>query len=71
MPDRFDVAIVGCGPSGAALANLLGQAGLAVVVLAHHPGHRDSPALAAAIARPWRRVCIGGGDQRQGRYDLQ
>ena len=38
MPDRFDVAIVGCGPSGAALANLLGQAGLAVVVLEREAG---------------------------------
>lgn len=32
MPEAFDVAIVGLGPAGAALANLLGQAGLAVVV---------------------------------------
>ena len=32
MPDVFDVAIVGYGPAGAGLANLLGQAGLAVAV---------------------------------------
>ena len=29
----YDVALVGCGPVGALLANLLGQAGLDVVVL--------------------------------------
>lgn len=33
MADLFDVAIIGYGPAGAMLANLLGQAGLAVVVL--------------------------------------
>ena len=32
MPEAFDVAIVGLGPAGASLANLLGQAGLSVVV---------------------------------------
>jgi len=30
---QFDVAIVGCGPVGALLANLLGKAGLRVVIL--------------------------------------
>ena len=30
---RFDVAIIGCGPVGALAANLLGRAGLSVVVL--------------------------------------
>ena len=29
----FDVAIIGCGPAGATLANLLGQYGLSVLVL--------------------------------------
>ncbi|MGH6628012.1 MAG: bifunctional 3-(3-hydroxy-phenyl)propionate/3-hydroxycinnamic acid hydroxylase [Burkholderiaceae bacterium] len=29
----FDIAIIGCGPAGALLANLLGQAGLSVLVL--------------------------------------
>ena len=33
MPDSFDVAIVGLGPAGGALANLLGQAGFSVAVL--------------------------------------
>lgn len=32
MPETFDVAVVGLGPAGASLANLLGQAGLSVVV---------------------------------------
>ena len=32
MPEVFDVAIVGYGPAGAGLANLLGQAGLTVAV---------------------------------------
>jgi 3-(3-hydroxy-phenyl)propionate hydroxylase len=31
--DIFDVAIIGCGPAGATLANLLGQYGLSVLVL--------------------------------------
>ena len=33
MPECFDVAIVGLGPAGGALANLLGQAGFSVAVL--------------------------------------
>jgi 3-(3-hydroxy-phenyl)propionate hydroxylase len=49
----FDVAIVGYGPVGATLANLLGQAGLSVVVLEreasvyHHPraGHCDGEVM--------------------------
>ena len=32
-PAVFDVAIIGYGPAGAGLANLLGQAGLSVCVL--------------------------------------
>ena len=56
MPDRFDVAIVGCGPSGAALANLLGQAGLAVVVLAHH-------SRATEIHLRWRPQLRDPGDE--------
>ncbi|MCY1057361.1 bifunctional 3-(3-hydroxy-phenyl)propionate/3-hydroxycinnamic acid hydroxylase [Nannocystis sp. SCPEA4] len=33
----FDVAILGCGPTGAVLANLLGELGLRVVVLERDP----------------------------------
>ena len=38
-----DVAIVGFGPVGALLANLLGQAGLAVVVLERDAGLHPLP----------------------------
>ena len=34
---EFDVAIIGYGPVGAALANLLGLSGLKVVVLEREP----------------------------------
>jgi 3-(3-hydroxy-phenyl)propionate hydroxylase len=34
----FDVALIGCGPAGATLANLLGQYGLSVLVLEREPG---------------------------------
>lgn len=37
-PDEYDVLIAGCGPTGAALANLLGQAGLSVLALDRHRG---------------------------------
>ena len=42
----YDVAIVGCGPTGAALANLLGMCGLRVVVLERD---RDSQTLPRAV----------------------
>ena len=38
-----DVAIVGYGPVGATLANLLGQAGLSVLVLEREPGVYHQP----------------------------
>ena len=34
---QFDVAIIGLGPTGATLANLLGQAGISVLVLEREP----------------------------------
>src|ERR1700689_566407 len=34
---QFDICIIGCGPVGAALANLLGMSGLRVVVLEREP----------------------------------
>ena len=44
MPDSaFDVAIVGCGPVGALAANLLGRAGLSVVVLEREQDHYPLP----------------------------
>jgi 3-(3-hydroxy-phenyl)propionate hydroxylase len=42
-PARYDVAIVGYGPVGATLANLLGQAGLSVLVLEREPGVYHQP----------------------------
>ena len=39
----YDVAIIGCGPTGALLANLLGQAGLSVIVLERDPGIHALP----------------------------
>ena len=42
-----DVAIIGYGPVGATLANILGQAGLDVVVLGEAP---DGPVKMASIA---------------------
>jgi 3-(3-hydroxy-phenyl)propionate hydroxylase len=38
LPARCDVAIVGCGPTGAALANLLGRQGVSVVVIDRNGG---------------------------------
>ena len=50
MPQRsqgpYDVAIVGCGPTGAALANLLGMCGLRVVALERD---RESLSLPRAV----------------------
>jgi 3-(3-hydroxy-phenyl)propionate hydroxylase len=42
----WDVAIVGYGPTGAVLANFLGQAGLAVAVLEREPSVLDLPRAA-------------------------
>ena len=37
-PAMYDVAVVGLGPTGATLANLLGEAGLSVLVLEKEAG---------------------------------
>ena len=46
MSAEFDVAIVGYGPVGATLANLLGQAGLSAVVLEREPSVYHQPRAA-------------------------
>ncbi|MCC6006207.1 MAG: FAD-dependent monooxygenase, partial [Rhodobacteraceae bacterium] len=40
---EVDVAVVGCGPTGATLANLLGQAGLKVAVIERETAPPDLP----------------------------
>src|ERR1700685_26548 len=44
---QFDVCIIGCGPVGAALANLLGMSGLRVVVLEREPSVYHLPRAVA------------------------
>lgn len=39
----FDVAVIGCGPVGALAANLLGRAGLSVIVLEQERAHYPLP----------------------------
>ena len=43
MSNKFDVAIVGYGPTGATLANLLGQYGLQVLVIEREAQIYDLP----------------------------
>jgi 3-(3-hydroxy-phenyl)propionate hydroxylase len=55
----FDVAIVGCGPAGAAAAALLGQAGHRVFVCDRLPGVYDIPraiALDHEIMRVFQQI---------------
>lgn len=42
-PEAWDVLIVGAGPSGVGLANLLGAAGLSVLLIDRHPGVLQIP----------------------------
>lgn len=49
-----DIAIIGCGPVGAALANLLGAAGLRVVVLEREPSIYHLPRAISADGEAMR-----------------
>ena len=43
MSNKFDVAVIGYGPTGATLANLLGQYGISVVVIEREADIYDLP----------------------------
>ena len=54
------VVIVGAGPTGLAAANLLGQAGIATLVIEHHPGLSEYP-KAISIDDDGLRICQAMG----------
>lgn len=54
MTIETDIAIIGCGPVGAALANLLGAAGLGVVVLEREPSVYHLPRAISADGEAMR-----------------
>jgi len=53
---QFDICIIGCGPVGAALANLLGMSGLRVVVLEREPSVYHLPRAVALDGEGMRLV---------------
>ena len=64
MVPKFDVCIVGYGPVGAALANLLGMSGLRVVVLEREPSVYHLPRAVALDGEGMRLVqTMGLADQ--------
>jgi 3-(3-hydroxy-phenyl)propionate hydroxylase len=61
---QFDVCIIGCGPVGAALANLLGMSGLRVAVLEREPSVYHLPRAVALDGEGMRLVqTIGLAEQ--------
>lgn len=56
LAPQFDVCIVGYGPVGAALANLLGMAGISVVVLEREPSTYHLPRAVALDGEGMRLV---------------
>lgn len=58
-PDTYDVAVIGYGPTGATAANLLGQAGLKVVVIERDPdvyGRARAISTDEEVMRIWQSV---------------
>lgn len=53
LPSRCDVAIVGAGPIGMMLANLLGMARVDVVIIERNKGLVGLPPR-SACSTPWR-----------------
>jgi len=61
---QFDICIIGCGPVGVALANLLGMSGLRVVVLEREPSVYHLPRAVALDGEGMRLVqTIGLAEQ--------
>jgi 3-(3-hydroxy-phenyl)propionate hydroxylase len=61
---QFDICIIGCGPVGAALANLLGMSGLRVVVLEREPSVYHLPRAVALDGEGMRLVQTMGLAER-------
>ncbi len=60
LPDHMPVVIVGAGPSGLTAANLLGLAGIAVLLIERNPQLNDFP-RAIAIDDDGLRICQAMG----------
>src|ERR1700744_1224544 len=73
MISRYDVAIIGYGPTGATAANLLGQLGLKVLVVERDPdvyGRARAISTDEEVMRIWQSVGLGErlrGNMRQDR----
>lgn len=64
--DRYDVAIVGYGPTGATAANILGQAGLKVLLLERDPdiyGRARAISTDDEVLRTWQAMGLAASVQ--------